>query len=75
MCRPWYIEVASRQPKDVVIALDRSNHMTSTQLELGKKAASFVLATLSPKDRVRICTLLFTIYSLVCIALTTRYSC
>ena len=50
--RPWYVEAAAKEPKDIVILIDISNPM-KTALDLAKAAAIVVLETLNPNDRVR----------------------
>ena len=51
-CRPWYVEAAAKEPKDIVILIDISNPMKAA-LDLAKAAAIVVLETLNPNDRVR----------------------
>ena len=58
--RPWYVQTATPQAKDVVIVIDRSGSMKSsissggqTLMEVAVDAAITVVDTLNPDDRVR----------------------
>ena len=56
--RPWYVQGISPEPKDIVIVIDRSSSMTETHggktlMEIAVGAASTVLDSVNPKDRVR----------------------
>lgn len=50
--RPFYVETATPEPKDVVLVIDRSGSMSGTRLKLAKEAAKTVLRTMNPRDRV-----------------------
>ena len=50
--RPFYVETATPEPKDVVLVIDRSGSMAGEQLTLAKEAAKTVLRTMNPRDRV-----------------------
>ncbi|KAI0239289.1 Voltage-dependent calcium channel subunit alpha-2/delta-3 [Lamellibrachia satsuma] len=55
--RPFYVEVASPQPKDLVVVVDTSGSMRTTHkgrslMEIAINAASTVVDTLGPNDRV-----------------------
>ena len=51
MCfRPWYAEIATSTPKDVVLLIDRTTDQET--FDIAKDAAKIVIATLNPKDRV-----------------------
>ncbi|EDO48211.1 predicted protein [Nematostella vectensis] len=50
--RPWYVEAASPQPKDVILVVDYSGSMGGSRLPIAKEAAKTVLDTLNPRDRV-----------------------
>ena len=51
--RPWYAEVATPEPKDIVIVLDKSDSMKiDGKLNLTKKATYTLLKTFNPNDRV-----------------------
>ena len=51
MCfRPWYAEIATSTPKDVVLLIDRTTEQET--FDIAKDAAKIVIATLNPKDRV-----------------------
>ncbi len=50
--RPWYVETATPEPKDVVLVIDTSGSMGTTLLNLAKEAAKTVLNTMNPRDRV-----------------------
>ncbi|CAH1777703.1 unnamed protein product [Owenia fusiformis] len=60
--RPWYVESATPEPKDVVIVIDKSGSMSHTvshsrsmsRLDVAKDAANSVLDTLNPSDRVAV---------------------
>ncbi|CAH1782874.1 unnamed protein product, partial [Owenia fusiformis] len=60
--RPWYVETATPEPKDVVIVLDKSKSMSnpisafSTRLliRVAKEASMTILETLNPSDRIGI---------------------
>ena len=51
--RPWFVEAAAQEPKDIVILIDISKSMNAT-LDLAKAAAIVVLQTLNPNDRVSV---------------------
>jgi len=55
-CRPFYVEMASPQPKDLVVVVDTSGSMSSyhyrrTLIAIAIEAASTVVDTLGPNDR------------------------
>ena len=55
--RPFYVAVASPQPKDLVVVIDTSGSMSNTHhgrtlMEIAIEAASTVVDTLGPNDRV-----------------------
>ncbi|CAH1777706.1 unnamed protein product, partial [Owenia fusiformis] len=60
--RPWYVESATPEPKDVVIVIDKSESMATvvphgrsmSRLDVAKDAAKSVLDTLNPLDRVAV---------------------
>ena len=51
--RPWYVEAATQEAKDVVLVIDISASMTGEKLHVAKVAAKTVLDTMNPKDQVR----------------------
>ncbi|XP_077994463.1 VWFA and cache domain-containing protein 1-like [Glandiceps talaboti] len=57
--RPWYVETATPDPKNVVIVIDRSGSMDEdyegrTLMHIAKDAATSVLGTMNPSDKVGI---------------------
>lgn len=50
--RPWYVETATPEPKDVVLVIDRSGSMVTALMDVAKEAAKTVLSTMNPRDRV-----------------------
>ena len=50
--RPWYVETATPEPKDVVLVIDTSGSMGTNLLNVAKEAAKTVLTTMNPRDRV-----------------------
>ena len=50
--RPWYVETATPEAKDVVLVIDSSASMTGKKFTIAKKAAETVLESLNPKDQV-----------------------
>ena len=50
--RPFYVEAATPEAKDVVLVIDSSASMTGQKLTIVKKAAKTVLDSLNPKDQV-----------------------
>ena len=50
--RPWYVESATPEAKDVVLVIDSSASMTGNKFTIAKKAAKTVLDSLNPKDQV-----------------------
>ena len=50
--RPYYVETASPEAKDVVLVIDISASMTGEKLYIAKEAAKTVLETLNPRDQV-----------------------
>lgn len=51
--RPFYVETATPEAKDVVLVIDTSASMTGANLVIAKEAANTVLDTMNPKDQVR----------------------
>ena len=51
--RPFYVETATPEAKDVVLVIDVSASMTGEKLYAAKEAAKTVLDTMNPKDQVR----------------------
>jgi len=52
--RPFYVETATPEAKDVVLVVDISASMTGEKLYIAKEAAKTVLDTMNPKDQVGI---------------------
>ena len=52
--RPWYVETVTPEPKDVVLVIDTSGSMRNTLLDVAKEAATTVLSTMNPRDRVSV---------------------
>ena len=52
--RPFYVETATPEPKDVVLVIDISGSMRGDQIIVAKEAAKTVLSTMNPRDRVSI---------------------
>ena len=50
--RPFYVETATPEAKDVVLVMDTSWSMTGEKLDVAKEAAITVLDTMNPKDQV-----------------------
>ena len=50
--RPFYVETATPEAKDVVLVMDTSQSMTGEKLRVAKEAAITVLDTMNPKDQV-----------------------
>ncbi len=50
--RPFYVETATPEAKDVVLVIDISSSMIGDKLSNAKEAAKTVLDTLNPKDKV-----------------------
>ena len=50
--RPFYVETATPEAKDVVLVIDSSVSMTDKKFTIAKKAAKTVLESLNPKDQV-----------------------
>ena len=50
--RPFYVETATPETKDVVLVIDTSDSMIGKKLTIAREAANSVLETLNPKDRV-----------------------
>lgn len=51
--RPFYVETATPEAKDVVLVIDTSASMDTTKLTGAIQAANTVLETMNPKDQVR----------------------
>ncbi|ELU16027.1 hypothetical protein CAPTEDRAFT_193020 [Capitella teleta] len=57
--RPWYVEAATPESKDVVVVIDTSGSMSNPYssrvlMDIAKEAANTVITTLNPNDRVGI---------------------
>jgi len=52
--RPFYVETATPEPKDVVTIIDHSGSMKGARMRAAKEAAKTVLSTMNPRDRVGI---------------------
>ena len=52
--RPFYVETATPEPKDVVLVIDTSGSMHGNRILVAKEAAKTVLNTMNPRDRVSI---------------------
>ena len=50
--RPFYVETATPDAKDVVLVIDTSASMTGQKMYIAKEAANAVLDTMNPKDQV-----------------------
>ena len=50
--RPFYVETATPEPKDVVLVIDHSGSMRGERIRVAKEAAKTVLRTMNPRDRV-----------------------
>ena len=50
--RPFYVETATPEPKDVVLVIDTSGSMHGDRIVVAKAAAKTVLSTMNPRDRV-----------------------
>lgn len=50
--RPFYVETATPEPKDVVLVIDHSGSMRGESLRVAKEAAKTVLRTMNPRDRI-----------------------
>ncbi|XP_070569588.1 VWFA and cache domain-containing protein 1-like [Ptychodera flava] len=55
--RPWYVETATPEPKNVVIVIDKSSSMSTehegrTLMQIAKEAAITVVETMNPNDKV-----------------------
>ena len=50
--RPFYVDTATPEAKDVVLVIDTSWSMVGDKLDVAKQAAKTVLDTLNPKDQV-----------------------
>ena len=50
--RPFYVETATPEAKDVVLVIDSSASMTGKKFNTAKEAAKTVLDSLNPKDQV-----------------------
>ncbi|XP_022802239.1 VWFA and cache domain-containing protein 1-like [Stylophora pistillata] len=52
--RPFYVETATPEAKDVVLVIDTSGSMDTTKLNGAIQAANTVLDTMNPKDQIGI---------------------
>ena len=50
--RPFYVETATPEAKDVVLVIDSSVSMTDKKITIAKEAAKTVFDSLNPKDQV-----------------------
>ena len=50
--RPFYVETATHESKDVVLVIDTSGSMHGNRITVAKAAAKTVLSTMNPRDRV-----------------------
>ena len=50
--RPFYVETATPEPKDVVFVFDTSGSMHGRRIFVAKEAAKTLLSTMNPRDRV-----------------------
>jgi len=50
--RPFSVETATPEPKDVVLVIDHSGSMNPSRMTATKEAAKTVLNTMNPRDRV-----------------------
>ena len=50
--RPYYVETATPEAKDVVLVIDTSASMVGEKMYIAKEAAKTVLDTMNPKDQV-----------------------
>jgi len=50
--RPYYVETATPEAKDVVLVIDISASMSGEKLYIAKEAAKTVLDTMNPRDQV-----------------------
>ena len=51
--RPFYLETATPEAKDVVLMIDTSRSMIGDKMKIAKDAARTVLSITNPKDQVR----------------------
>ena len=51
--RPFYLETATPEAKDVVLMIDTSHSMIGDKMKIAKEAARTVLSHTNPKDQVR----------------------
>ncbi|XP_015763441.1 PREDICTED: VWFA and cache domain-containing protein 1-like isoform X1 [Acropora digitifera] len=52
--RPYYVETATPEAKDVVLVIDTSASMVGEKMYIAKESAKTVLDTMNPKDQVGI---------------------
>ncbi|KAL9960915.1 hypothetical protein ACROYT_G034423 [Oculina patagonica] len=51
--RPFYVETATPEPKDVVLVIDRSGSMREEgRIKVAREAAKTLLSTMNPRDRI-----------------------
>ncbi|XP_078384872.1 VWFA and cache domain-containing protein 1-like [Oculina patagonica] len=50
--RPFYVETATPEPKDVVLVIDKSGSMSLKRMPVAKEAAKTLLSTMNPRDRI-----------------------
>ena len=50
--RPFYVETATPEAKDVVLVIDTSASMVGEKMYIAKESAKTVLDTMNPKDQV-----------------------
>ncbi|KAL9960914.1 hypothetical protein ACROYT_G034422 [Oculina patagonica] len=51
--RPFYVETATPEPKDVVLVIDKSGSMREEgRIKVAREAAKTLLSTMNPRDRI-----------------------
>ena len=50
--RPFYVETATPEPKDVVLVIDHSGSMRGERIRVVRETVKTVLRTMNPRDRV-----------------------
>ncbi|PFX25481.1 VWFA and cache domain-containing protein 1 [Stylophora pistillata] len=50
--RPWYVETAIPEPKDVVLVVDTSGSIGTNLMNITKEAAKILFSTMNPRDRI-----------------------
>ncbi|XP_078384871.1 VWFA and cache domain-containing protein 1-like [Oculina patagonica] len=55
--RPFYVETATPEPKDVVLVIDRSGSMREEgRIKVAREATKTLLSTMNPRDRIGLVT-------------------